>query len=215
LRRSKKGFTLIELLVVIAIIAILAAILFPVFAKAREKARTASCQSNLKQLGTALHMYASDYDGFLPYGYIYSYSSPPGYPGNGNMTWRELVAPYVKNTQIFRCPSGRTGPADDAASYGMPRCRFKWFVVNSDWSRDTRWVCPSRSLYNCEQPAEKGLIIEGRAARKCCNDDIGPIHNDGLNVCYADGHVKWLKYETVVGILNPLMYSNGGADGWS
>src|SRR5438270_674257 len=75
MRCNRRGFTLIELLVVIAIIAILAAILFPVFAQAREKARQAACQSNLKQLGLAAMMYTQDYDGTYP---IAQYSSPPG-----------------------------------------------------------------------------------------------------------------------------------------
>jgi len=98
--RVKDGFTLIELLVVIAIIAILAAILFPVFARAREKARTATCQSNLKQIGLAAVMYATDYDGrTLP--------SVTGTLSTGNVAypWTELLLPYTKNTQLFICPS--------------------------------------------------------------------------------------------------------------
>ncbi|BDI32536.1 hypothetical protein CCAX7_45870 [Capsulimonas corticalis] len=103
-----KGFTLIELLVVIAIIAILAAILFPVFAKAREKARQISCASNLKQFGLAAQMYAQDYDE--------TYSGPfiggpglAGGDGNDKKIWVELLYPYTKNTQIARCPSASGG----------------------------------------------------------------------------------------------------------
>ena len=91
----RRGFTLIELLVVIAIIAILAAILFPVFARAREKARQASCLSNLKQLGLGLMMYAQDYDERLPGTYT---MVPPGpWP---LVFWPQIILPYVKNTQI-------------------------------------------------------------------------------------------------------------------
>jgi len=93
-----RGFTLIELLVVIAIIAILAAILFPVFAQAREAARKASCTSNLKQIGLGLQMYQSDYEGMFP---------PSQLPSSGaNVSWPTMVHPYVKNEGVFVCPSG-------------------------------------------------------------------------------------------------------------
>ena len=93
----RRGFTLIELLVVIAIIAILAAILFPVFAKAREKARQSSCLSNVKQLALAVMSYTQDYDEMLPASY--KYNSP------GATYWSETILPYIKNSQIFKCPS--------------------------------------------------------------------------------------------------------------
>ncbi len=91
---ARKGFTLIELLVVIAIIAILAAILFPVFAQAREKARAISCLSNMKQIGLGQLMYTQDYDEQFPSG--------PGFAGIG---WAGQMYPYVKNSQLFKCPN--------------------------------------------------------------------------------------------------------------
>jgi prepilin-type N-terminal cleavage/methylation domain-containing protein len=96
-KRSRRGFTLIELLVVIAIIAILAAILFPVFARAREKARQSSCQSNLKQIGLAFTMYAQDYDEKMPRGSGYIAPTALLSPGNYGEWFLEL-APYIKNT---------------------------------------------------------------------------------------------------------------------
>lgn len=97
-QKFRKGFTLIELLVVIAIIAILAAILFPVFSRARENARRASCISNLKQIGLGIMMYTQDYDEQLPYD-DYSWG------GTGKLHWDEEIFPYVKNVQLFTCPS--------------------------------------------------------------------------------------------------------------
>lgn len=95
LRRSN-GFTLIELLVVIAIIAILAAILFPVFGRARENARRSSCQSNLKQLGLGIMQYTQDYDERYPMAAT----------ENWNVNWPSMIQPYIKSLQVFRCPSG-------------------------------------------------------------------------------------------------------------
>src|SRR5438094_1023181 len=118
---NRRAFTLIELLVVIAIIAILAAILFPVFATAREKARQATCQSNLKQLGNALNMYIQDYDEVFPGpgdpnggwqatgGTVVIQPPEALQPVNPNSpryaAWSTIVQPYVKNWDVFRCPS--------------------------------------------------------------------------------------------------------------
>ncbi len=114
LRPVSRGFTLIELLVVIAIIAILAAILFPVFAQAREKARQVSCLSNAKQIGTAFMMYVQDYDETVP---MSNYTQPT-HPdaGQRQFTWARVVQPYSKNWPIFRCPS--TGPNPFARIWG-------------------------------------------------------------------------------------------------
>ena len=98
----RKGFTLIELLVVIAIIAILAAILFPVFARARENARRASCQSNLKQIGLGMLQYTQDYDERMPS--VFNGAAP-------NKGWVEMTQPYVKSFQLFQCPSEPTAQA--------------------------------------------------------------------------------------------------------
>src|SRR2546425_3411507 len=98
LKTRRPGFTLIELLVVIAIIAILAAILFPVFAQAREKARMTTCISNMRQIGTGLTMYAQDYDESFPF-IRFHLGGPTEY------VWKQAIQPYVKNKDVYRCPS--------------------------------------------------------------------------------------------------------------
>jgi prepilin-type N-terminal cleavage/methylation domain-containing protein/prepilin-type processing-associated H-X9-DG protein len=107
--QSRSGFTLIELLVVIAIIAILAAILFPVFAQAREKARAASCLSNTKQLGLGVVMYVQDYDETFPYwNWGNSWSGGSTTPNHFESLWFNAIYPYVKNAQVYACPSANT-----------------------------------------------------------------------------------------------------------
>ena len=103
---TKRAFTLIELLVVIAIIAILAAILFPVFARARENARRTSCQSNLKQIGLGLLQYTQDYDEQMPR----SFYGGGGDSDANNYKWMDAIYPYVKSEQLFNCPSDALSP---------------------------------------------------------------------------------------------------------
>jgi len=168
----KRGFTLIELLVVIAIIAILAAILFPVFAKAREKARQTSCLSNLRQIGTAVQAYSQDYDEMLsPRGCHYS-PVPAGRRTNMD-NWMNLMQPYIKNEQIALCPSAPEQKyyydAWYAAGGYSPNC-FYWFNywTNGEelapFSADTRAAYvpppadlgtpPGTSLAQIDKPAE-------------------------------------------------------------
>jgi prepilin-type N-terminal cleavage/methylation domain-containing protein/prepilin-type processing-associated H-X9-DG protein len=108
MNNTKRGFTLIELLVVIAIIAILAAILFPVFAKVREKARQTSCLSNEKQLGIAFVQYTNDWDSKWPAGF--AATGQTAGPATEGMGWASLVYPYLKSTAVFKCPDDNTQP---------------------------------------------------------------------------------------------------------
>ncbi len=109
--RKRRAFTLIELLVVIAIIAILAAILFPVFARARAQARKTKCISNLRQIGLAMNMYCSDTDGILPY-ITPKFSEDPSKP-----IITDVLSPYARNREIFRCPSDQQYYKDEGSSY--------------------------------------------------------------------------------------------------
>lgn len=115
---AKKGFTLIELLVVIAIIAILAAILFPVFARARENARKSSCQNNLKQLALGFKQYINDFDERFPLVAVVNTASPnttyaPPYG------WADALQPYIRNTQVYQCPSDAAEGTDDSVTLGF------------------------------------------------------------------------------------------------
>ncbi|NCO34292.1 MAG: hypothetical protein AUJ92_16620 [Armatimonadetes bacterium CG2_30_59_28] len=192
--KKKSGFTLIELLVVIAIIAILAAILFPVFAKAREKARTASCQSNLKQMALGIMMYSQDYDESMPYGWSSaSYAGCPGatFCGWGyahSNVWHFLIYPYMKNMQVFGCPSAAAGGGRN----------YSYNAV-----RGGSQVNPQRpaSLGDIASPASVVMLVDilypgpfnGLVGWSIRYDrDIIVTHNGGVMMGFADGHAKWL-----------------------
>jgi len=140
MRGKRFGFTLIELLVVIAIIAILAAILFPVFAQAREKARASGCTSNFKQMATAINMYATDYDDHLPiaidpYGIYYPLQNYPGRYIRGRVYWPYLVQSYIKNWEMERCPSAKSD-------------RFGLWRKGSGYDHEKNWALATHTGYN-------------------------------------------------------------------
>jgi prepilin-type N-terminal cleavage/methylation domain-containing protein/prepilin-type processing-associated H-X9-DG protein len=202
--KRKVGFTLIELLVVIAIIAILASILFPVFARARENARRASCTSNLKQISLGFMMYAEDYDGRLPH-----------YAAGGIMG---LVHTYIKSSQVFKCPSSnlKWGDSPDmqsyfATDYGVPGSYDSpWWprsIALNEGSGQLLSSIPEPSITcllaeNRYSDTASGLGFDRFMGNTFPNPGIWsglPVtdrHFDGSNYAYADGHVKWLKADT-------------------
>jgi prepilin-type N-terminal cleavage/methylation domain-containing protein/prepilin-type processing-associated H-X9-DG protein len=197
---SRRGFTLIELLVVIAIIAILAAILFPVFARAREKARQSSCQSNLKQLGLGMMMYAQDYDERMTYRYYRLNPSVAGGPA-----WDTgLLQPYLKNTQVNICPDTLSrsygynvdylqGTALAAIASPAETCMICDIKRNTSGLYGDVFVSrPSRFGTPPTMPStdEDQYAVSGDSASY-----IRPmgVHNGGCNICWVDGHVKWMK----------------------
>ncbi|MEN6645368.1 MAG: prepilin-type N-terminal cleavage/methylation domain-containing protein [Armatimonadia bacterium] len=189
----RRGFTLIELLVVIAIIAILAAILFPVFAKAREKARQSSCLSNVRQLCTANLSYAQDYDEkTLCYSTLSS--------GNGVM-WYELVQPYLKNTQILVCPSQSITTKWGAwsISYGITRATgclqdspASGIALGSIGNPSETFTFMDTRLNDNEAAAFPTFYAPPNAGMGSYGS-MSNRHNEGANFGFYDGHAKWLS----------------------
>ena len=204
MRFMRRGFTLIELLVVIAIIAILAAILFPVFAKAREKARQASCQSNLKQIGTALLMYAQDYDE------RHLRRRPSGTAPTYEF-WYNVIQPYMKNSQLLLCPSYQWNGGwctacepcrpNSTRSYDMATEGSLRSMANGPADAEiqdpagTMWVFDCYCNYSANPRTSQysvGWWLETRPKNQisCWR------HNERINALYVDGHVKsvgWIK----------------------
>ncbi len=213
----KKGFTLIELLVVIAIIAILAAILFPVFAQAREKARAANCLSNTKQIGTALQLYVDDYDETVPLMW-YNDTGVPGADSNYPCaifktqdfvyagaalwgTWMDAIFPYVKNRNMYTCPSGLKNTAGYGYNALLVGGHTMWYQAAA------QPVCLAQ-INNTSQKVFVGDALQ-RKTDNMSSMAVAPAtiysfsedgtwhvmnrHNDGINWTFCDGHAKFYK----------------------
>jgi prepilin-type N-terminal cleavage/methylation domain-containing protein/prepilin-type processing-associated H-X9-DG protein len=203
----RKGFTLIELLVVIAIIAILASILFPVFARAREKARQTTCLSNLRQLGTAEQLYMDDNDSMMQ----------PWFGGTAEgpgLTWRMPILPYIKSTQVFQCPSYKciSGASPFTGTYIEEQNEYSGYGINcvhsahAPWqwmgTPETAFVDPSQVilLMDLDLEGSHGTIqllrdfMDQHPNGGFLRTDAGrDRHNGGSNYLFADSHVKWRK----------------------
>lgn len=218
---GRRAFTLIELLVVIAIIAILAAILFPVFARARETARSASCKSNLKQLGTAVMMYTQDYDETLPYHYYGGGGAALRYPRDGQQYINtddyavpaDQFYPYVKSREVFSCPSS-------SLTRNPPNWKYEH---DYGWNTAVFPCCAGGvSLATLEKPAELVFAsdtvwewLQTNTWAEFCNYAAYPSnpwgavaygrfhsrHSGQLNILWGDGHVKSHK-------ISQLKFSN-------
>jgi prepilin-type N-terminal cleavage/methylation domain-containing protein/prepilin-type processing-associated H-X9-DG protein len=191
----RNGFTLIELLVVIAIIAILASILFPVFARARENARRSSCLSNTKQLGLGVLQYAQDYDEKLPASYNVS--------GDASRNWWGInIQPYVKSSQLFFCPSDSVHAltatnlmARENVSYGY---NFQYLDIDPG-----TYAQGGKSLAAIEEVSQTILLGDSNNIIPAIISYSGqfvplPRHLEGANMGFCDGHSKWFKRDGIL-----------------
>ena len=201
----KTGFTLIELLVVIAIIAILAAILFPVFARARENARRASCASNLRQLGLGFHQYLQDSDNRYPGAANYqkwhlgahwvsgggnaklsedpSHATPYAWTGNTANVSAGSIFPYTKSVELYVCPSA-TDNKKKQLSYSM-NCALG-FLNEAVVQNPSNIV----TLIDEDKTLNDGFLWTDSSG----TDELTQVHLGGGNVLFADGHVKFIQY---------------------
>ena len=218
----RSGFTLIELLVVIAIIAILAAILLPVFAAAREKARQATCASNEKQIGIAVLQYITDYDDMWPCTTLPVTSSP----SNPFYTWRYMVFPYLKSSQVFTCPSfsdyhycnGCTPPAWNGGATAInykPDLTFNntdtWgYSYSNEYETASSYACNSAyagtAQYNT-QPVYAGPFMNYGGCSSYGGSSCGPMSSNRIH--YPAETFSVVEFSNG----NPVWYQYGG--GWS
>lgn len=212
--KRRFGFTLIELLVVIAIIAILAAILFPVFAQAREAARKASCQSNLKQIGTAWAMYAQDYDERC----LINTWNGGGF--QKNRIWAQQIQPYAKNYGIALCPSDATpwGAVDQEANVTV-----RGSYAMQSWGEWNLAEIAAPAEYFLVWDTSRGASVFGDQAwigeetstgafEWARNRFFAARHQDQINMLYADGHVKTTRCAQVFPCSNKGFQLNNVGD---
>lgn len=221
----KTGFTLIELLVVIAIIAILAAILFPVFGRARENARRSSCQSNMKQINLGLLQYAQDYDERMPL-------VPAG--GGGSVTpanynapygYADALQPYLKSLQIMQCPSEKNTfqPSSDPLNNGYTDYAYNLGLARGQGGTTAMGALLAQIEYASLTLSLVEVVVTGNQGKAYSSQagggggtnvglafSTGPDwvrHLEGSNYGFADGHVKWIKGNPDTPSRSPKIYA--------
>ena len=206
----KRAFTFLEVLLVLFVVGVLAALLFPVFSRARENSRRSSCQSNLKQIGLGFLQYVRDYDETFPLAYTDNDASG-AYNANFDKGWADNVQPYIKSTQVFQCPG-------EPSAYAPPlRATDYWYSAPISQEETIASLRKPAQTVMCgdgvAMPAafmatHGALAYDGDAPSLKYNGDVwdtteqtvgqgGRRHLDGMNFLFCDGHVKWLHPETV------------------
>jgi prepilin-type N-terminal cleavage/methylation domain-containing protein/prepilin-type processing-associated H-X9-DG protein len=213
--RKRTGFTLIEILVVIAIIALLAAILFPVFARARENARRTSCASNEKQIFLGLSQYTQDYEGWYP---------PVTTAAGCASGWVDAIQPYIKSKQLFQCPGGQASVPSTASN--QQNYNDYWLNTGAQIQNKSSFRAPAVTVLFGEGSFDKGSLVgmagyspgtaclnytgcrghgsgaAGSDTNACAAGETKLVnfpgnaaerHLGGTNFAFADGHVKWIK----------------------
>lgn len=242
--RTTRAFTLIELLVVIAIIAILSAILFPVFARARENARRASCISNLKQLGLGAMMYVQDYDEtMVPMSSPDPTHTPPDgtyWFGDGSYwVWPQILYPYTKSTQIWFCPDGKDNEAveknyaangllmgysayDGDTGYTKPLsiaaiqsvASTYLFMDAGPYIMDPYYTMNPSSWWYLPGVGDAGVSACSSIQADLVSDCQSGRHFGGDVVAFADGHAKWLKASVMLAQARDFNVSSHTVSDW-
>jgi prepilin-type N-terminal cleavage/methylation domain-containing protein/prepilin-type processing-associated H-X9-DG protein len=223
--KLKRAFTLIELLVVIAIIGILAALLLPTLSSARQRAWTTQCNSNLRQIGLGMKMFADDNNELYPRsgGLIPWNLTDPNAPNN---SWMQQIYPLVHNTNVYHCPANQRFPMDQQSPFNYfngvraafmaegnftsvdnKRIRFPSAFVLSG---DTIWSTNGEA--DTDRDADKDDFVQNCVGSKLDGNKVvdWQVHSKGQNLLFSDGHVKWYKdYDT-----NEMTFRYDSTHGW-
>ncbi len=200
---KRTGFTLVEILVVIAIIGVLAALLFAVFSRVREKGRSASCQNNLRQIAMAMQQYVGDNDGVFPPMLVMADKS---IPNSKSAHWDDFIMPYLKSRAIFYCPTNQAESSWVDTIGDLPGYSYNSFDLNRrDKARklflgqhESNFDALSDVVLNTDDP----IWNENSSGLETIETSCGPqplidLHSGGANFSYGDGHVKWLSSQQV------------------
>lgn len=234
-RIARNGFTLIELLVVIAIISLLAAILFPVFGRARENARRASCLSNMKQIGLAVTQYIQDNDEFMPYQFPRAFTGQGAILRFADPTYAEWapnyfysILPYTKNSQVFACPSAKVDTTNGNVALRVTETSdtnyFVNGVVTTNATGGARHIASIPEVANTLQLTEydtrssasylrPNRELNGTFSYWMASTRYSNNHFSGSNLLYVDGHAKWKKQTSICALEFGLRATSGSLCG--